>query len=125
LHFGAPLEDLFNFAAAAAYRRIPGQPTREAKALITAFYGTSALAVRTKKATQRLLQRLHMDESLLEPLFGTFLLSRLVKTEFSNSETWREFIRLYMEAGAPPLFGRAAALATKAVALGRPVTTAI
>jgi hypothetical protein len=104
-HFGTPLEDLFNFAAAMAFRRFRDDPAREARAVGRAFYGGSALARRPQAAAMRLLQRLGADQDAMQPLFTAFLLSRLVKREFDNAEMWREFVRLFVEGGESRVFG--------------------
>ena len=102
-HFGSPLEDLHNFAAAQGYESRGGAEERM-RSMWRVFFADTGLRSRTREATARLLEKRQISRELLRPLFLLFLVHRVACTEFSNHAAWRRFAGHYVETGMPEPF---------------------
>jgi len=100
-HYGSPLEDLFTFAVATAYRW--GLDARQGADVIwDVLLGSSPLTARTRAAALRILARWNISQDLLGPLFLLALVSRLSRTELDDNPAWHIFAARYASAGLPP-----------------------
>jgi phosphotransferase family enzyme len=106
-HFGSPLEDLHNFAAAQGYES-RGGAEKGMRSMWRVFFGDTGLRSRTREATARILEKRQISRELLRPLFLLFLVHRVACIEFSNHAAWRRFAAHYVEAGMPQPFDIAA-----------------
>jgi hypothetical protein len=102
-HFGSPLEDIHNFAAAHAYDT-RGDWDERMRSMWRVFFGDVPLMRRTAEVTVRMLAGSNLDRNLLRPLFLLFLISRISYVEFSNHMAWRRFATHYVDAGMPEPF---------------------
>jgi Phosphotransferase enzyme family len=102
-HFGSPLEDLHNFAAAQGYES-RGGPEEQMRSMWRVFFAGTALRSRTRETTARLLEKRQISRELLRPLFLLFLVHRIACTEFSNHAAWRRFAEQYVASGMPEPF---------------------
>lgn len=102
-HFGGPLEDLHNFAAAQGYESRGGDDERM-RSMWRVFFSDGPLMRRTADATARMLAGRKLDSSLLRPMFLLFLINRISYVEFSNHAAWRRLAVHYLESGMPELF---------------------
>jgi hypothetical protein len=102
-HFGSPLEDLHNFAAAQGYETHGGTEERM-QSMWRVFFNDLPLMRRTAEMTSQMLTSRHIGKELLHPMFLLFLISRIGHVEFTNHAAWRRFAVQYLEAGMPQPF---------------------
>jgi hypothetical protein len=99
-HYGSPVEDLFTFAVAMAYRwKLDAE--QGADVIWNVFLGSSPLTARTRAAALRTLARWNLSRDLLAPLFLISLVSRLGQTELADNPAWHVFAARYASAGLP------------------------
>jgi len=102
-HFGSPLEDLHNFAAAQGFRR-GGTLESEMQSMWRVFFAETPLSTRTQDATRSRLRRGGLSAEMLQPLFRLFLARRVACVEFCNHASWRRFVEHYVDCGMPEPF---------------------
>jgi len=102
-HFGSPLEDLYNFAAAQGYES-RGDLEARMRSMWRVFFDDIPLMRRTRQATAWILARRRISPERLRPLFILFLVHRIACTEFSNHAAWRRFAERYVESSMPEPF---------------------
>jgi len=102
-HFGTPTEDIFNFLSAVSFR-IFREPTRSARTLWAAFFGTSRLAQIGAQVTHATLTRHGFTADSIRHLFTLFLLTRLTTAGFAHHVPWRAFVSSWVRAGFPEPF---------------------
>ena len=113
-HYGAPTEDMHNFAAAACYKK-RSTPAESGRTMWDAFFGHTAVSRNAALATKRVLDQWKIGHEQSRALFCVFLINRLSLSEFTNHAAWRSFVYDYVKAGMPSPF--AAALTTPTLQL--------
>jgi hypothetical protein len=101
---GSPIEDLCNFAAAIPDTKDNAQGRM--RRMWDVFFADTPLMRATRDGSLRMLAARGYPQESLRAVFVLFLMARTAGIEFSNHAAWRLLVARYMDAGAPPPFGR-------------------
>ena len=99
-HYGAPLEDEYQFLIGAV---LNGKTSME-ELIWQAFFGESPLVQLLKSATLSTFKRLDLPPQMISPFFIVFLTNRMRFTTFRAHASWRKVAARYVSAGFPVPF---------------------